>query len=137
MRLKRNRAEFHEVQRRFEQGLPLDGIEMKPPPEATPTDVQMEGEAVEGGEDHEHELAPAHEQGHDHDMEHGHGPEHGGDDLYGWPSDDQALLDAVGAARMADDGPIGLDDKAGDSGIHEMFGLNAVAEEEPSSSSFR
>lgn len=135
MRLKRNRAEFHEVQRRFEQGLPLDGIEMKPPPEEV-TDATMGGEAGEGGA--ADELDPGHEQSHDHDMEHGHGAEHGGDDLYGWPSDDQALLDAVGAARMADDGPIELDDKAGETGIHEMFGLNAVAEEEePSSSSFR
>ena len=136
MRLKRNRAEFREVQRRFEQGLPLDGIEMKPLPEEG-TDVQMDGETGEGEEAHGHELHPVDGQAQDHEMEHGHEPEHGGDDLYGWPSDDQALLDAVGAARMADDGPIGLDDKAGDSVIHEMFGLNAVAEEEPSSSSFR
>jgi len=105
MRLKKNRAECNEIHRRAEAGLPFDGIVIRGEEEGGMGEEV--GEGLQDGEDQGGQVGVE------------------DDDMYGWPSDDQVLLDAMGPGHLdVDDGPSGLG--KGDHGIREVFGLNAV-----------
>lgn len=140
MRLKKNRAEFNELLKRYrenpeqypnfnesrereERGIDLADIHML---------GDLDGSQGEG-EDGEH--------GHSEHGQEGEGSGHSADAFDGWPSADQSLLDAVGAANLHhDDGEHGdhaslnLEVQAalghvsrelgqGEDGLREVFGI--------------
>jgi hypothetical protein len=115
MRLRKNRAEYLELMRRAEEGLPLDGIEMHGTeeemmmnhPEDSGHDVsqgiegEADGQALQGAEEEDDEI------------------------VYPWPTDDQALLAVVGAAQQHMDVDEVDADQTEDS-IRQVFGLQPI-----------
>lgn len=117
MRLRKNRAEYLELIRRTEQGLPIDHI-------------QIHGEEEEEENNEEDNVNVEHLAGIEGDM--GVMENDVEQDIeYPWPTDDQALLDVVGAARdMVGDGGVELGEEGDvnhtENSIRQVFGLHPI-----------
>lgn len=111
MRLKKHKAEYRELIRRAEEGLPFDGIEIK-------------RDAPQDGEQHDGEYDPTLEGEYGEEGE-GHEEVQGaGDNLYQWQADDRDLLEVVGAAQQMDEDVEGQEQS--EQSMREVFGLDVA-----------